>query len=556
MDDKTEPCLVQTSQGFTVSYKEKFLYSKYNPSKAINQIIQDTQLLPQTLILCVSPILSYGLRELAQKLPQDCIMLGCEYEEKLYDFIHTAKKTDEEGLNFEGIHNFSFLTKEELLNLGPLLTKKNVTLQSGYTLPNPGTFRRVIRIDFSAGVQFNSELYEKVTENAVSALMTFWANRVTLVKFGRKYCTNFFRNLSLLPKTVPIQKYFGAVDKPIVVFGAGESVADGIKKIKSQPGGAVSFFILCADTALQPLAASGIVPDGVFIEEAQNVISRCFIGVQSCNTHIFAGLSSIHSITRFFKPEQISFFTTEFTQANFIDRFKAAAVLPPQNLPFGSVGITAYYYASLFRQDASIPIYTYGLDFAYSAGRTHTKGTMADNARFMNATRLKPAPNFEAAFCEPAFRTAPDSQDEIVSAAMYTTPVLQKYRQMFIALSSSGEAILSYSGEAILSSPGEAILSSPGLTRGSLLKRDCRVKPDNDTNTILSNERTALLELKALLTGEKKLPAELQQEEITKLICEREYLYLHFPDGHKFVYTQSFLNRVRVEVEYFLKVLS
>ncbi len=114
-----------------------------------------------------------------------------------------------------------------------------------------------------------------------------------------------------------------------------------------------------------------------------------------------------------------------------------------------------------------------------------------------------------------------------------------------------------------LSSPGEAILSSPGLTRGSLLKRDCRVKPDNDTrspdndtNTILSNERTALLELKALLTGEKKLPADELQEEITKLICEREYLYLHFPDGHKFVYTQSFLNRVRVEVEYFLKVLS
>ena len=146
--------------------------------------------------------------------------------------------------------------------------------------------------------------------------------------------------------------------------------------------------------------------------------------MQNCDTHIFAGLSSIHSITRFFKPEQISFFTTEFTQANFIERFIAAGVLPPQNLPFGSVGITAYYYATIFRRDDSIPIYTYGLDFAYSAGRTHTKGTMADNARFINSCRLKPDTNFAAAFNETAFR----------DGSMYTTPILQRYRQMFDAL--------------------------------------------------------------------------------------------------------------------------
>ncbi len=526
IEKNAKPCLVQTAQGFTVSYKEKLLYSKYDPSKAINQIIQNTQILPQTVILCVSPVLSYGLRELAQKLPEACIMLGCEYEDELYSFIQAKKSEDAAAGVFDDIHNFSFLTKQELLELGPLLTKNNVTLQSGFTLPNPGTFRRIIRIDFSAGAQFNSDLYDKVTENAVNALMTYWANRVTLVKFGRKYCTNFFKNLAVLPQTVPIQKYFAAVEKPIVVFGAGESAAEGIKKIKSQADGAASFFILCADTALQPLAAEGIVPDGVFIEEAQNVISHCFIGMQNCDTHIFAGLSSIHSITRFFKPEQISFFTTEFTQANFIERFNAAGVLPPQNLPFGSVGITAYYYATIFRRDDSIPIYTYGLDFAYSAGRTHTKGTMADNARFINSCRLKPDTNFAAAFNEPAFR----------DGSMYTTPILQRYRQMF-----------------------DALRRAQGPQNKQQGPQNKQQGPQDETQNpqeILSNERTALIELKALLTGERKLPPEQQQKEITKLISDREYLYLHFPDGHKFAYTQSFLNRVRVEVEYFLKVLS
>ena len=46
------------------------------------------------------------------------------------------------------------------------------------------------------------------------------------------------------------------------------------------------------------------------------------------------------------------------------------------------------------------------------------------------------------------------------------------------------------------------------------------------------------------------------KKEITQLIQDREYLYLHFPDGHKFQYSQSFLNRVRVEVDYYLKIIN
>ncbi len=503
-----KPCLVQTAQGFTVSYDQKFLYSKYNPSKAILQIIENLELLPQTIVLCVSPVLPYGLNELAKKLPEDCLILCCEFDNELADFSRSQVK------------DFSFLTKEELLNLGPLLTKRNVVLKCGLELPPPGTFRRIIRIDFSAAAQFNSELYDKVIASATNALMTFWANRVTLVKFGRKYCTNFFKNLALLDKTTPIQNYFGAIEKPIFVFGAGESAQDGIECLKQKNRN--DFFILCADTALQPLAAQDITPDGVFIEEAQNVILKCFIGTQNEDIHIFAGLSSVHSITGIFAPEKISFFTTEFVQAAFLERFEKQGLLPPKNEPFGSVGITAYYYAHIFKKDESVPIYTYGLDFAYSAGRTHTKGAMADNTRFQTSNRIKPDTNFAAAFKEPAFKK---------NEKMYTTPIMARYKQIFDDLSSSG------------------------LTRGSIIKRDCRVKPDNDITEKLSNEVSALQELKSLLSGEKQLPSEQLEKEITHLITEREYLYLHFPDGHKFVYTQSFLNRVRVEIDYYLKIL-
>ena len=512
---ETKPCLVQTAQGFSISYRQKFLYSKYDPKKSILQIIENLKLLPQTIILCVSPVLNYGLKELSQKLPDDCLMLGCELEDELYDFVKENQSIPE--VDFSNIKNFSFISKDELFNLGPSILKKHA-----------GIYRRIIRVDFSAAAQFNSDIYDKVIQNVTNALMTFWANRVTLVKFGRKYCTNFFKNLSILDKTTPVQNYFGSVEKPILVFGAGESAQKGIELVKKSAQ--ADYYILCADTALQPLLANKIIPDGVFIEEAQNVICKCFIGTQGADIHLFAGLSSVHSITRYFKPEQISFFTTEFTQANFIDRFEKAGILPPKNEPFGSVGITAYYYAHIFRKDDSVPIETYGLDFAFSAGRTHTKGTMADNARFQNSNRMKNDANYGAAFNEPAFKK---------NEKMFTTPIMARYEQIMDSLD---------------------------------YERDCRAPfdrlrdRDNDKvtgvaepvearNDVLRQEADSLEELKSLLTGETKLPADQLEKEITKLIVDREYLYLHFPDGHKFAYTQSFLNRVRIEIDYYLKAL-
>ena len=503
-----KPCLVQTAQGFTVSYNDKFLYSKYNPSKSILQIIENLEIQPQTIVLCVSPVLNYGLKELSQKLPDDCLMIGCELDSDLFDFIQQNQNNPE--CTFSNIINFSFITKTELYNLGPQIIK-----QMG------GKFRRIIRVDFSAAAQLNSNTYDKVVENVTNSLMTYWANRVTLVKFGRKYCTNFFKNLSVLGQTTPIQNYFGKFDKPVLVFGAGESAAQGIERIKKTSQN--DYYILCADTALQPLISNNIVPDGVFIEEAQNVITKCFIGTQNSSIHIFAGLSSVHSITRLFKPEQISFFTTEFTQASFIDRFDSEGILPPKNEPFGSVGITAWYYATLFRKDSSISIYTYGLDFAYSAGRTHTKGTMADNARFMTSSRIKTDANYGAAFNEPAFK-----KDE----KMYTTPIMERYAQIMRHCEKHSDV---------------AIHEKTGIGSDKL--------PRFARNDILQKERASLLELKSLLTGEKKLPPEELQKEITRLIQEREYLYLHFPDGHKFQYSQSFLNRIRVEIEYYLKII-
>ena len=74
-------------------------------------------------------------------------------------------------------------------------------------------------------------------------------------------------------------------------------------------------------------------------------------------------------------------------------------------------------------------------------------------------------------------------------------------------------------------------------------------------NNYLASEKEALLKLRDLLTGKIKLSEEARKIEIIKIAAGREYLFLHFPDGYRFEYNQSMLNRIRTEIDFFLKFI-
>ena len=139
-----KPCLVNTAQGFSVSYKDKLLYSKYAPNKAILQTVTSLNLLPGTLILCLSPVLPYGLLELASKLPKDSLMLGIEADLNLYDFIidyfsnkpkteiyAPSNRSSENSISSDWqkilkTEKFTFISRNESLNLPVILNKKGI----------------------------------------------------------------------------------------------------------------------------------------------------------------------------------------------------------------------------------------------------------------------------------------------------------------------------------------------------------------------------------------------------------------------------------------------
>ena len=541
-----KPCVVQkieTSQGFSVSYKEHFLYSKYNPSKNIISSIENLQLLPGTIILCCSPLLGYGLKELLNKLPDNCFVILCEAEQELYDF------TEQEG---------TFKQSDKRISIAPKkLSELPYTI---YDLAKTGLYKRVIRIDLSAGVQFNSDFYNRLFSACSDSLMTFWKNRITLTKFGRRYSRNLFENLHYLSKTKPVTDFFEKVDRPIIVFGAGESTQKFISSLQTRntiKATLKDYFILCADTALQPLLKNGITPDGVFIEEAQSVIMKAFIGTFKAphNIRIFAGLSSLPNLVHKAGSENISFFFTEYADGVFFDLLKNKNFMPPANKPFGSVGLTAVYYALKFRKDENIPVYFTGLDFSYSIGLTHTKGALSHILRLIHANRLVPSQNYAAAY-GPAAEKLPDKNGKTV----ITTPTLKSYAIMFQNFFACEKNLFDARESGIS-------LGLPQVTADSFfndisceskkdIKTEDRINPfEKEISDFLENERLALIELRNLLTGSTELTGENLLSEIEKLAAPREYLYLHFADGCKFSTSQSFLNRVRTEIVFFLKVI-
>lgn len=464
-------------------------------------------------------------------------MLGIELDNCLQDFIL------ENSSDCNSISHYSFITKDEALSLPEILLKQHYRFSNNNELPSAGTFKRVISINCSAGVQFEQQLYSTLGAYCVNAIMTFWKNRITLAKFGRKYSQDFLANLKLLPKTTPIQQFFNSVTKPIIVFGSAQSIDDGIKYIKNS---FENYFILCADTALQPLLANNIKVDGVFIEEAQNVILKAFIGTQSKDFQIFAGLSSTPVISHNFDLKNISFFTTEFTQAQFIETLKTKSFLPPINPPFGSVGLTTFYYALKFRKNVSIPVFIYGLDFSYTAGQTHGNGTLAHSTRLMSQNRLNSIYNYGSAFNNTT--TVFTNND---GTKLYTTGLLKSYADLFNHLFADSPNCWNSSSLSNLIKLPFKLPESNGINEDKL-----NITTEIDYTSLyewFNDEKNCLFMLRDILTGKISLSKEDASVRIKELAEPREYLYLHFPDGHQFSLNQDFLNRIRVQIDFFLK---
>ncbi len=530
MNGETRPSLVETGKGLTVRYRDRFLYSERDPARVPSLTARQTAYLAETLVICPSPLLGYGLRELLSRLPERSFVLCADFDPALHALSESAIPDD--------IHDDSrirFVRPDTVADL------------CGAVERLPGfPFRRCARIDLSAGSSLDPELWESSIRAIDSIIGTYWKNRVILMRLGRGFARNLLVNAGFLPKAKRVVP--GSVGKAVFVACAGPSLDATLPFARANRA---SFFILAVDTALPALRASGLVPDAVVVLESQYWIERAFVGFRDSRIPVFADMTARPQAIRCAGGD-VSFFHTRYAPSRFLDRFASFSLAPVEAPRLGSVGLSAIWLASVLAR-AGTPILFAGLDFSWGRGFTHARDAVASLADRAASTRLAPAGMAANAFASGVFAAAGKK-----NGFARTDPVLSGYAALCRDAFSGRRGIYDL-GEAGLENgfPYLSLEEASGLVSGrDVRSENACMEGGGDAGIgeraarFLSGERERLRDLRAMLTGAAAGGNPLEA------IAELDYLYLHFPDGHAGPSaSQGFLNRVRVETEYFLKML-
>ena len=173
------------------------------------------------------------------------------------------------------------LTSTLLKFIVDILLKKNFT-EEYKNIPDIYNFKRAIILEMSGGTFFYNDFYKKIANTIQNTISNFWKNRLTLVKLGRLYSRNFFKNLKNINDLKSISIYKNKFTKPFLIVGAGESCENIIKTLSKN--NLSSFNIVAVDAILPTLQANKIIPDFIVAVESQLAIEKAYIGSKKNNS--------------------------------------------------------------------------------------------------------------------------------------------------------------------------------------------------------------------------------------------------------------------------------
>ncbi len=518
--------------------------------------------LPNTLILCVSPLLWYGLDEILAKAGDGCMILGIETDTELFELAKAELekiKADRKSRGIEEKCRIELMPAGEILKIVEIISGKT---ESSIDFPSAGSFKRAVMVEMSGGSTLNRDFYREVATAAENAVASFWKNRITLTKLGRLFSKNMLENISRLPFSMNPRRFFGKVENPLIVFGAGEGTQSLLdttdRKILEK------MFVLAVDAAIPALKANAVRIDAVVAVEAQLAIEKAYIGAGARDSLIFADMASRPAVTAHTK-KGVCFFASEFADTEFFRRTSKEDFFPPVVPPLGSVGLTATYLALLLRKNTSVPVFVAGMDFSYSLGKTHTKGAPQEIQRLCSMNRLQPLENYDASFKLGAQRAL--GKD---GRAVFTDIALGGYARNFQATFSGQKNLFDIGKSGLdlglerIDASGTGFWNMMAAVKKSDWNPSTNAVPHGekaDTKKILDyleNEEKSLERIKELLIYGKDVEkcGRTVQGELEELISSREYLFLHFPDGFRLsVENISQLKRIRTEIDFFLKTI-
>ncbi|HUZ18716.1 MAG TPA: 6-hydroxymethylpterin diphosphokinase MptE-like protein [Spirochaetia bacterium] len=514
MDD-AGPLLVDTGSGLTVRYKGRFLYSPQYPKEGARRRALSAPRTESTLYFVPAPLLFYGVDDLIEALPAASHILCVETDQLLMRL-----SIDNAPQRIVHDNRITFLRTEDPDGVLAALRKLDL-----------GRFRRCRMVILNGACSLSGDWYARMFELIEFELQSYWRNRMTLVHMSHLWVKNLFLNIPNMAGGACLLT--AAVDRPIVVLGAGESLEGAIPLVREVRD---RIYLLAVDTALLTLAESDVKPDGIMVLEAQNANLSDFVGYAVSGAAGILDLASYPEVVRIFPKEQRRFFFSHFAELSLFDRLSLHGLLPPALPPLGSVGIAALY-AAMQMTDQSV--FYAGLDFSYRPGKPHARG--APSHRVLLSTMMRVHPNSLVNFSLERPHREVTGKD---GGRLWTDSNLASYGQN-LGLLASGSRRLYDLGRT-------GIPSGPHIVGGIGELIEIMNREGSEPKMIATRAapgRFATRSALEFLAAERELHAALQSvgqpllsrsagagdgmpaaAQFLHLLKELDYVYLHFPD--------------------------
>ena len=245
-----------------------------------------------------------------------------------------------------------------------------------------------------------------------------------------------------------------------------------------------------------------------------------------------------------------SWYIPIYEKTNFLKRIENLNIVPCIP-PLGSVGLTATYIALKIRKNANVNVYISGLDFSFSAGKTHANGAPASTSRLINSNKLNSIENYNATYNIGTYKILDKSNKN-----KFTNVALNGYANIFNNFFSNTQNLFDITKSGIKLNIPFSQLTSESSKKINKTNEISEVHSINEIKIIkdfCNNELEKLQTLKEILSSGQNIPENERNKFIFEIIKDREYLFLHFPDGSEPSLNIDFLKRIRTEIDFFIK---
>ena len=244
-------------------------------------------------------------------------------------------------------------------------------MQDMLSIPQIIQDKKLNDISFTIHRPYNDlfpDQFVEVKDQIVVGIRRYEVGNSTLLRFGKIWTKNFFRNMHRYFKSQKLIPYLGwASQKPAIIVAAGPSLEAALPFLQKQHNQAL---LIACDTALPMLLQAQINPDFVVTVDPQEKNSL-YLRYSANKDHILIADPAIHDSTfEGYKDQNIILMDSVFPLYAPFERFWGHCGLLASG---GSVSTSAFDFA---RKTGADPIIMVGQDLSFTKKKTYSSGNV------------------------------------------------------------------------------------------------------------------------------------------------------------------------------------